>query len=77
VALIGGPRIDDDGDLMRALYGGLNIQKTSIRLFENNAQPGGILAASGDISNADAERIKTMWEEKFGGDNMGPPRGFR
>lgn len=50
---------------------GLNIQKTSIRLFENNAQPGGILTAPGDIGDADVQRLKDLWEQKFSGDNMG------
>ncbi|MEH2508688.1 HK97 family phage portal protein [Nitrobacteraceae bacterium AZCC 1564] len=50
---------------------GLNIQTNSIRLFENNSSPGGILTAPGEISDATAERLKTDWEENFSGKNFG------
>jgi HK97 family phage portal protein len=50
---------------------GLNIQHQSIRLFANNATPGGILTAPGTIEDETAERIKKDWNDKFGGGNIG------
>lgn len=50
---------------------GLNIQQQSVRLFRNNANPGGILTAPGNIDDADVERLKTEWEKKFTGENYG------
>lgn len=50
---------------------GLNIQKNSIRLFENNSTPGGILTAPGEIGDSTAERLKADWEENFSGKNVG------
>lgn len=50
---------------------GLNIQMQSARLFANHAQPGGIMTAPGDISDADVERVKADFEQKFGGNNFG------
>jgi HK97 family phage portal protein len=50
---------------------GLNIQTQSVRLFANNAQPGGVLTAPGTIESETVDRIKKDWEEKFGGKNVG------
>lgn len=50
---------------------GLNIQNQSVRLFENNSSPGGILSAPGRIDQATADRIKDAWEQKFSGPNVG------
>lgn len=50
---------------------GLNIQMQSARLFRNNANPGGILSAPGNIEDKDVDRLKTSWEQKFGGENYG------
>ena len=50
---------------------GLAIQNNSASFFENGAQPGGILVAPGAISDETANRLKTSWEEKFGGANRG------
>lgn len=50
---------------------GLNIQSQSVHLFANNAQPGGILTAPGEIKEPTAERLKKHWEENFGGNNFG------
>jgi HK97 family phage portal protein len=50
---------------------GLSIQEQSIRLFRNNSQPGGILAAPGEIHDDTAARIKKTWEDNFTGDNAG------
>jgi HK97 family phage portal protein len=50
---------------------GLNIQSQSVRLYRNGANPGGVLTAPDNISDADVERLKTDWEQKFSGDNYG------
>lgn len=50
---------------------GANIQVQSVRLFENNSQPGGMLTAPGKISNETAERLKANWEQNFTGKNVG------
>jgi HK97 family phage portal protein len=50
---------------------GLNIYKSSSAFFGNNSRPGGILTAPGVISQATADRLKTDWETKFGGQNAG------
>lgn len=54
-----------------AAYQGTEIQKMSSRFFANGARPGGILSAPGSISDAVANRLKSDWEEKFGGENVG------
>lgn len=50
---------------------GIAIQRTATKFFQNNAQPGGVLSAPGQISEPTAERLRKMWEEKFGGANQG------
>lgn len=50
---------------------GLSIQNNSTLFFQNGSQPGGILTAPGHIEDETAERLKTSWEEKFGGKNRG------
>jgi HK97 family phage portal protein len=50
---------------------GLNIQTQSARLFANNAAPGGILTAPGEISDETANRLKADWEKNYGGANFG------
>ncbi len=50
---------------------GLNIQNQSARLFQNNAQPGGLLTAPGHIPDETVARLKADWEEKYGGRNYG------
>lgn len=50
---------------------GVEIQKTSARFFQNGARPGGVLTAPGTIAQATAERLKTEWDQKFGGENVG------
>lgn len=49
----------------------LRILRSNAEFFANNAQPGGILVAPGQISNETADRIKRYWEEKFSGNNSG------
>lgn len=48
---------------------GLNIQKHSERFFYNAAKPGGILTAPGAISDETAQRLKTAFENNYGGCN--------
>lgn len=50
---------------------GLNIQRNSVKLFANGSRPGGILTAPGNISKEDVDRLKEMWEQNQGGDNIG------
>jgi HK97 family phage portal protein len=50
---------------------GLNIQTQSSRLFQNNAQPGGVLTAPGNINDDTAGRIKASFEASFTGENYG------
>jgi phage portal protein BeeE len=39
--------------------------------FDNRSMPGGILTAPGVINEGTALRLKTQWEENFGGKNVG------
>lgn len=50
---------------------GLEILRTSTKFFENNAQPGGLLTAPGQISAETAARLKQSWEANFSGDKVG------
>lgn len=50
---------------------GLGIQRNAAKLFKNLSRPGGILTAPGEISDETAARIKTQWQEHYGGDNIG------
>lgn len=50
---------------------GLSIQLNSARFFKNNGQPSGLLTAPGRIDQANAERLKALWEEKYSGENYG------
>jgi HK97 family phage portal protein len=49
----------------------LKIGRHWSKFFGNNAQPGGILAAPGAISPANAEAIKTTWNSNYTGINAG------
>lgn len=66
--LVGMPPIFASG---LAATQGLNIQHQSIRLFRNNAQPGGILTAPGTIDDVTANRLKAEWQQNYGGENFG------
>ncbi len=66
--LIGVPPIFASG---LAATQGLSIQTQSVRLFDNNATPRGILTAPGHIADDTAARLKEDWEAKFGGANVG------
>jgi len=50
---------------------GVNAQKASALLFDNNSAPGGILTAPGEISNDQIKRLKEDWERDFSGRNLG------
>src|SRR4029077_18200094 len=50
---------------------GLNAQRASALLFENNSQPGGLLTAPGEISEVQEQRIKEQWEARFSRVNLG------
>jgi HK97 family phage portal protein len=50
---------------------GLSIQQQATRLFQNGAQPGGILTAPNRIDPATAERLKAKFEAEFQGNNAG------
>jgi HK97 family phage portal protein len=50
---------------------GLNAQKASALLFENNSTPGGILTAPGEVSEVEEKRIKEEWEQRFSRVNLG------
>jgi HK97 family phage portal protein len=50
---------------------GLNIQRDATFFFGNRSVPGGILTAPAAISNETAERLKTAWQENYGGENAG------
>ncbi|MGD9882627.1 MAG: phage portal protein [Reyranella sp.] len=48
-----------------------NIQIQSDSFFANGARPSGILVAPGNISKADADRLKEHWENKYKGEGYG------
>lgn len=50
---------------------GLNIQRTSINLFQNGARPGAVLTAPGPMEQSEADRAHAEWYRKFGGNNVG------
>lgn len=50
---------------------GMKIQEHSAQFFENQANPGGVLVAPGRIDEADAMRVKTVWQERFRRENVG------
>jgi len=50
---------------------GLNAQRASALLFQNNSTPGGILTAPGEISEIQEQRIKEQWEQRFSRQNLG------
>src|SRR4030095_3740220 len=42
---------------------GLSIEQFSAQFFGNAARPSGLLTAPGNITRADAERLKSYWQE--------------
>ena len=56
---------------------GLNIQTASSKLARNDSTPGGVLTAPGQISDAQANRLKSDWEIAFTGENAARGGGRR
>jgi HK97 family phage portal protein len=50
---------------------GLSIQKNETQFFGNRAMPGGILTAPGAMADHAVARMKSRWQENFGGANAG------
>jgi HK97 family phage portal protein len=50
---------------------GLRMQRDGKKFFGNNSNPGGVLTAPGEISDALAKRMKDEWERNFTGENAG------
>jgi HK97 family phage portal protein len=50
---------------------GLNAQKASALLFENASQPGGMLIYPGEINEAEEQRVKEQFEQRFSRQNLG------
>jgi HK97 family phage portal protein len=52
---------------------GLDIQRSSIKLFRQSGRPGGILTPKGpaSIKKEDAERLKESYEQNYTGENAG------
>lgn len=55
----------------RSAMQGLRIQSNSSKFFENMSRPSGMLTAPGSIDDVTAERLRTEFEKKFGGGNLG------
>jgi len=49
----------------------LKIGQASNTFFRNNATPGGVLTAPGEIKEHTAKRLKEYWQTEFAGDNSG------
>lgn len=50
---------------------GIRIQNNSALFFENMSRPSGQLTAPGEITEANAKRLKEEFEKNFGGGNIG------
>lgn len=50
---------------------GVKAQEFAAKFFANMSRPSGILTAPGEVSDTNAARLKTAWEENFRGNNMG------
>jgi HK97 family phage portal protein len=50
---------------------GLNAQKASAILFQNNSTPGGLLMAPQNLSTEQRQQIKDEWEQRFSRINLG------
>lgn len=50
---------------------GLKIQENATHFFSNQSQPGGILIAPGEISDATAAELKEAFDKNFTGKNAG------
>jgi len=54
-----------------AATAGLTMQATSELFFRNGSNPGGVLTAPGAIRQETLDRLKTEWQAKFSGANVG------
>ncbi len=50
---------------------GMAIQTNQTNFFNNQSMPSGILTAPGAISKDSADRVKTLWDANYSGDNAG------
>jgi len=50
---------------------GLSISQFSAQFFTNAARPSGVLSAAGNISPEQADRVKSIWQQEFTGNNSG------
>jgi HK97 family phage portal protein len=50
---------------------GLHIIENSTKFFENGSMPGGILTVPGNISQEQADTLKSSWNTNYSGDNFG------
>lgn len=50
---------------------GVKIQENTLQFFGNNAMPGGILVAPGNISPDNAKALKEQWQSGYTGANAG------
>ena len=50
---------------------GVKIQQNTLQFFGNNAMPGGILVAPGNISPDNAKALKEQWQSGYTGANAG------
>lgn len=49
----------------------LKADSNAARFFANQSQPGGVLAAPGEISDSTAAKLKAYFEQNFSGENAG------
>jgi HK97 family phage portal protein len=50
---------------------GLRAQEYAAKFFANMSRPSGVLVAPGEVSDANALRLKEAWEQNFSGQNIG------
>lgn len=51
--------------------GGIKMQEHAVKLFGNNARPGGILTASNEIGEEATKKLRDEWNAAFSGDSAG------
>lgn len=54
-----------------AAQNSLSIQANSDQFFRNKSMPGGVITAPTEINDKVAERIKSEWNSRYSGENMG------
>lgn len=50
---------------------GIELQKQAATFFKNGARPSGFLSAPGSIGKETAERLKSQWDTRYSGENVG------